>query len=146
MPTNDWEQIGRDTAEIWNNKRMDLVDKVVAPGYVRHDPAFPAEVRGPAGYREYVKAMLAPFPDGVVVIHDVIISPGGDKAALRYTWKATHTGEFLGIPPTGKKIALEALCILRAEDGKLVECWDGYDSLSVVRQLGVELAPKGAVA
>lgn len=146
MPLNDWEQIGRDTAEIWNNGRLDLVDKVVAADYVRHDPAYPAEVRGPEGYGQYVKAMMTPFPDGTVIIQDVIISPAGDKAVLRYTWRATHTGEFMGIPPTGKKIALEAISILRAENGKLVECWDGYDVLSVLRQLGVELAPKAVAA
>jgi steroid delta-isomerase-like uncharacterized protein len=136
MPSADWEQIGRDTTEIWNNGRFDLVDRVVAPEYVRHDPAFPDEVRGPEGYKRYVKAMMEPFPDGTLSVEDAIIGLGGDKAVVRYIWRATHTGDFMGIPPTGKKVELAGISIMRAEDGKLVECWDGYDSLSLMRQLG----------
>jgi steroid delta-isomerase-like uncharacterized protein len=136
MNSVDWEQIDRNTVEIWNNGRFDLVDQVVAPDYVRHDPAFPEEVRGPEGYKRYVKALMEPFPDGKIIVEDVILGPSGDKAAIRWTWRATHTADFMGIPPTGKRVELAGLSIVRAENGKLVECWDGYDSLSLMRQLG----------
>ena len=136
MSSVDWAQIDRDTTEIWNNGRLDLVDRVVAPDYVRHDPAFPEDVRGPEGYKRYVKALMEPFPDGKIIVEDVIIGPDGDKTAVRWTWRATHTADFMGIAPTGKKVELAGISILRAENGKLVECWDGYDSLSLMRQLG----------
>ena len=137
MSPEDWKRIDRVTTEIWNDGRLDLVDGVVAPDYVRHDPAFPEEVRGPEGYKRYVRALMEPFPDGKIFVEDVIVDPSGNKAAIRWTWRATHTGDFMGIPPTGKRVELAGISIVRAENGKLVECWDGYDSVGLLRQLGV---------
>lgn len=137
MSAVDWARIDHDTTEIWNNGRFDLVEGVIAADFVRHDPAFPEPVRGPEGYTRYVQTLMHSFPDGKVTVEDVIIAQGGDKAAIRYTWRATHTVDFMGIPPTGKTVELQGISIVRAENGKLVECWDGYDSLGLLRQLGV---------
>ena len=79
------------------------------------------------------------FPDAKVAVEDAIMAPGGDKVAIRYSWRGTHTVDFMGIPPTGKTVEMQGISIVRAENGKLVECWDGYDTLSLLRQLGVAL-------
>jgi predicted ester cyclase len=49
----------------------------------------------------------------------------------------THEGEFLGIPPTGKRIELETIDIIRVRDGKCVEHWGVSDGLALMQQLGV---------
>jgi steroid delta-isomerase-like uncharacterized protein len=133
-----WESLAREIGKIWNQGRLDLVDEVVAPDYTRHDPAFPGEIRGPEGFKQYVTAMLAPFPDAKVDIDDMFVGVAGDKAAMRWTFRGTHTGALMTIAPTGRQIALTGISVVRInEAGKMVECWDGYDSLVMLRQLGV---------
>jgi steroid delta-isomerase-like uncharacterized protein len=137
MTPAEWEHIGRVTTAIWNEQRLDLALGIIAPDFVRHDPGYPGEIRGPEGYIAHVKALMGPFADGQIIIRDFFASAGGDKAVVRYTWTATHTGDFAGIPATGRKISLEGIAVLRGENGKLAEIWDGYDVLTLLRQLGV---------
>ena len=136
MTPAEWERIGRATTAVWNEKRYDLALEIIAPNFVRHDPGYPGEIRGPEGYVEHVKALIEPFADGKVMVRDFFVSAGGDKAVVRYTWTATHTSEFAGIPATGRKVELEGIAVLRGENGKLAEIWDGYDVLTLLRQLG----------
>ncbi len=136
MTPAEWERIGRVTAAVWNEKRYDLAPEIIAPSFVRHDPGYPGEIRGPEGYVKHVKALVEPFADSKVLVRDFFVSAGGDKAVVRYTWIATHTSEFAGIPATGRKVELEGIAVLRGENGKLAEIWDGYDVLTLLRQLG----------
>ena len=67
----------------------------------------------------------------------------GNLVATRCIFRATHTGELMGVPPTGKQITFPVLYIHRIEDGKIKEAWIDYDSLlSLAMQLGMELKPK----
>jgi len=75
------------------------------------------------------------FPDIHLTIDDMIAE--GDKVAMRITWTGTHKGEFMGIPPTNKKITIRAIFIERFAGGKIVEEWGMYDTLSLMQQLGL---------
>jgi steroid delta-isomerase-like uncharacterized protein len=119
---------------IWNERKLEVVDEIVSSDYVRHDPAFPGEVRGPEGFKEYVRAMCTPFSDARISIDDVIAE--GEQMAVRWTFTGTQSGDFLGIQATGKKLTLPGISIVRMKDGKIVEGWDGYDALGMLRQLG----------
>ena len=55
----------------------------------------------------------------------------------RWTGTGTHDGELAGIPPTGNRVTLPGMEIVRISDGKLVEGWEGYDTMNLMRQLGV---------
>jgi len=77
-------------------------------------------------------AFLAAFSDAVATIGDMVAE--GDKVAYRVTWRATHTGEFMGIAPTGKKIKLMYSAIFRISGGKLAEWWGVGEDL--YQQLG----------
>ena len=134
MPRLDKETLRQVMDAIWNERKLQVVDDVVANSYVRHDPAFPGEVRGPAGFKQYVQAMWAPFPDSRVSIDDLFVE--GNKVAVRWTFRGTHTGDFMGIPPTGKEVTLPGISLVRIEQDKMAECWDGYDALGLLRQLG----------
>ena len=123
----------RDT--IWNERKLAVLDEIVAHDYVRHDPAFPGEVRGPGGFKQYVMAMCAPFPDAQVSIEDVIAE--GDQMAIRWAFHGKHSGDFMSIPATGKVITLTGISIIRIRGDKIVEGWDGYGALGMLRQLGV---------
>ena len=69
-------------------------------------------------------------------VADEVIAEG-DRVVLRCTLTGTHLGEFVGIPPTGRKIAVTEIHIYRMEDGKAVEHRVGRDDLGAMRQLGV---------
>jgi len=82
----------------------------------------------PLGYRLVVRAskqlstmFRSAFPDFKVTLDDMIAE--GDKVVVRSTWSGTHKGEFMGIPPTGKKVSFGVIDIIRMAGGKAVEHW-----------------------
>ena len=80
------------------------------------------------------------LPDYKHTIEDVISE--GDKVVVRCTNRATHTGEFMGIPPTGNKVEYGQIVIIRFADGKIEEVWLQEDNLWMMQQLGMDLVPK----
>ena len=60
----------------------------------------------------------------------------GDKLVLRWTIRGTHTGEFLGVPASNRKMTLPITEIFRIADGQFVEAWDQYDRMTVMQQIG----------
>ena len=84
------------------------------------------------------------FPDGRLTIEDQVAE--GDVVVTRWGGRATHTGEFMGIAPTGKQVAVEGIVINRLADGKFVEAWQQFDRLLMLQQLGVAPMPERAPA
>jgi predicted ester cyclase len=80
------------------------------------------------------------FPDWREEIVELVAE--GDTVAGRFRCKGTHRGEFLGEPPTGKRMEVEEVFFLRVEDGKFVDFWALEDSLGRMRQLGLFPSPK----
>lgn len=78
--------------------------------------------------------MYAAFPDGKHTIHETYEI--GDRVVLRGSFSGTHTGDFMGIPPTGKEITVTFLNLDRFADGKLVEHRAEVDMLGLMQQLG----------
>jgi predicted ester cyclase len=74
------------------------------------------------------------FPDWHEAIEDIIAE--GDKVWVRLTYTGTHTGEFRGLAPTGKKITTIGVMIYRLVNGKLVEGWDLSDYMGLFKQIG----------
>jgi steroid delta-isomerase-like uncharacterized protein len=83
------------------------------------------------------------FPDGRITIEDMIAE--GDKVAVRFTFRGTHTGDFMGMPPSGKQVAVTGIDINRIASGKLAERWANFDTLGMLQQLGV-MPPPGQTA
>jgi predicted ester cyclase len=61
----------------------------------------------------------------------------GDRVVTKKTFTGTHTAELNGIPPTGKRVSITYVDILRLRDGKIIEHWLSMDQLSFMQQLGV---------
>jgi predicted ester cyclase len=61
----------------------------------------------------------------------------GDKVVTRFTMRGTHQGEFMGIAPTGRRVEMTGIDIIRFSDGKMVEHWGNTDDLGMMQQLGV---------
>jgi len=107
---------------------------LVAPGFVEHD-----EVQGipptKDGMLAYFGALLSTFPDLRMDVEDLIAD--GDKAVARVRATATHEGEFLGVPATGKRVTIQLIDIMRFdENGLISEHWGVADLLSLMQQIG----------
>ena len=126
--------------EILDGGNLDLVDEIFDPQYVLHDPGSPQEVRGLEGTKRYVGMFRSAFPDIAHTIEDQI--PEGDMVVARLRAHATHEGELMGIPPTGKEVTIEGISIWRIADGKIKECWFNHDALGLMQQLGAFREPE----
>jgi steroid delta-isomerase-like uncharacterized protein len=136
------EIVRRLGVEPWEGN-LDVIDELVAPDYVGHDPAQP-EMHGPEGIKEFITGYLAGFPDGRITIDGQLAE--GDMVASRWTGRGTHQGELMGIPPTGKQVTVSGITISRVKNGKVVEEWSNWDTLGMLQQLGVVPAMAGAPA
>jgi predicted ester cyclase len=79
------------------------------------------------------------FPDGAETIEEQIGE--GDRVATRTTYRGTHTGELMGIPPTGKEVVLTGMIINRLMNGKIRERRVLFDQFGLLQQLGVVPMP-----
>jgi steroid delta-isomerase-like uncharacterized protein len=110
------------------------------PNCAYHSPAT-GEIKGDA-YRKFVASMFTAFPDGHWNVLDQMAD--GEKVLTRWSFTGTHKGTFMGIAPTGRKVAITGMCIDRIVDGRIVEEWEEWDSLGMMRQLG--LVPEVKIA
>ncbi|GGX38204.1 ester cyclase [Streptomyces fructofermentans] len=115
-------------------------DEVVAENYHDHDPANEQDVIGMDAMRREVEMWRSGF-DFVFTIEDQIADV--DRICTRWTWNGTHTGDFMGIPATGRQVTMTGMTIHRCrDDGKVAEGWWQYDRLGLMAQLGA-LDPLG---
>lgn len=119
--------------EAFNQGKYDVIEELVAPTFVNHDPAT-GDMKGPQGAREQIELYRSAFPDLKITIEEQIAE--GDLVATRWTAKGTHKGELMGIAPTGKESTVTGLTIDKIKDGKIVESWNNWDTLGMMRQLG----------
>lgn len=127
---------------VWADRNLAIIDELIAPDYVGHDPTQPEPTRGPEGYRQFVGMYQAAFEDGMVTIDDVIAE--GDLVVTRWTGRGTHTGELMGIAPTGKEVTVSGITISRLANGKIAEEWELMDALGMMVQLGAVPQPATA--
>jgi steroid delta-isomerase-like uncharacterized protein len=121
--------------EVFNGGNVDLADELYAPDYVLHDPSLPEDLHGPEGIKRYAAMTLGAFPDIRVTVEDQVAE--GDKVVSRWTATGTHTGDLMGIPPTGRRVEISGVTINRFSGGKIAEDWYQSDDLGMMRQLGV---------
>ena len=108
-----------------------LYDRFLAPNYVGHNL-----LRGDMNREQriqYVVMTTPAMPDLNYSDEDMIAE--GDQVVTRYTARFTHSGAFMGIPPTGKQIVVRGLQVNRIVDGKSAETWDFMDYLGLMNQL-----------
>lgn len=106
--------------EAIHEGNLAVVDEMFSVGFVDHST--PDQVAGPAGVKDYFVAVRTGFPDMRVSIDDLIVE--GDKVVVRSTWRGTHTGNYAGSAPTGKRMVRTLMQIFRIVDGKFVEEWN----------------------
>jgi steroid delta-isomerase-like uncharacterized protein len=124
--------------EVWNKGNVSIIDEVMAPTYARYMNASGAYLDRER-QKQRMSGMRQAFSELALTLED--ITAEGDKVTIRVTLQGTHTGNFMGVPATGKQVAIEAIDILRLVDSKVVEHWGVMDTFGLMQQLGVVPAP-----
>src|SRR5918994_5027278 len=114
--------VRREQQELWNHTGdLDAAQELFAAGQAE------AAKQGAANFRRG-------FPDLISTIEDLIAE--GDKVVGRWRSRATHQGEYMGIPPTGKEVKFTGTSVYRIEEGKIAESWNSEDQFGLMRQIG----------
>ena len=121
----------RDWEAVW--------DELVSPDVVYHFNSEPKPVVGLSANKAFNAALFEGFPEIAHTLQAMVAED--DKVVYRTTLRGTHTGEFLGMPPTGKTAQISDFTMLRIADGKILEWWYDCNLLALMQQLG--LMPAG---
>ena len=119
---------------LMNQGELALADELVSADFLNHD-APPGAPPGPAGLRQIVTMLRTAFPDLHQEIEEMVAE--GDTVVFRTTMRGTHSGPFMGIAPTGRRVEQQQIHIFRFADGKTVEHRAVRDDLGMLQQLGV---------
>lgn len=117
--------------EVWNRGRREAIAEMMSPDCVIHDGN--TDSTGPAGFYLLFDRIHGSFSEIHITVEDTIAE--GDSACIRWSFTAKHTGDGLGVPPTGKTIYITGISIFRDVQGKLVEGWQNWDMLGMMEQI-----------
>jgi len=131
MSLEENRAIIRSIYDAANRHDLALVVELTASDYVDHD----IPLRGVESFKRFETVFFKGFPDVHVTIEDMTAE--GDRVWVRLKYEGTHTGEYRGIAPTGKKFTMTAFSIFRIVEGKVAERKSVYDMLDFYKQLGV---------
>ena len=120
--------------EIMNQRNLAVFEDLHAPDYVCH--ILSRTIQGPEPVKQILSMILTAFPDLHYTFEDVFGE--GDRVVVRFTYGGTHKGDFMGIPPTGKQVAVTGISIMRVANGKFLEEWINTD---LMQQLVVVPVP-----
>ena len=121
--------------EVWNQRKLTLVEEFTAPEYLDHAlRCAPGGQVGAIGHLQSIVDCLTAFPDLTVSIEELIAED--DLVMVRTVWRGTHQGLLWGVPPTGRPISCSSIVIFRLAFGQVVERWESLDRLDVLHQLG----------
>jgi len=120
--------------EVMNQRNLAVLDEPYVPDFVYHGTS--RTIQGVEAFKQAAKLYFTAFPDLHLTIEDLIAE--GDRVVVRFTYRATHQGDFMGIPATGKQVVVPGIGIMRIVNGKVLEEWVNQDPLP---QLGVVPTP-----
>jgi predicted ester cyclase len=118
--------------EVWNQGRREAIAEMLAPGAVIHDGG--TDTAGAEGFYPFYDRLRGAFSEIHVEVQDSFAE--GDKICVRWSCTAKHTGDALGVAPTGAAVDVTGMSILRVANGKLAEGWQNWDMLGLMAQIG----------
>jgi steroid delta-isomerase-like uncharacterized protein len=126
------EIVRRFSDDLWGQGNLAAGDQLLAVDLIEHNP-LPGQGAGREGHKQVVALFRSAFPDLHVVTEDLVEE--GDRVALRWKAQGTHRGDLMGLAPTGKRVTLTGIEILRLNGGKIVERWAEDNGQAVLAQL-----------
>jgi steroid delta-isomerase-like uncharacterized protein len=117
--------------EVWNKGRRQVIDELLSPDCVIHDGE--TSIKGPEEFKKYFDLMRSAFSEIQVTPEEAVSE--GPLVCLRWSVKMRHTGDGLGMPPTGRNVQMTGISIVRFTDGRFAEAWQNWDMLGVMQQI-----------
>jgi steroid delta-isomerase-like uncharacterized protein len=124
--------------EVLNQGHISVLDEIAAADYVENDP-FPGQGNGRDDLKARVSTLLTAFSPCTFTIEDTVAED--DRVVVRWRSSGTHSGEFLGIPPTDRGYTIAGVDIHRVADNRMAEHWHVVDQLTQLQQLGLIPSP-----
>ncbi len=122
--------------EAWNKGNISVVYETFADDYYAHAQDPMHDLHGPDAHAMFIRSFRAAFPDVHISVSHLLAD--NDLVTAHMIWTGTHTGEpYMGIPATGKPVAVSVVGINRFVDAKIVEAWGVVDTLGMLQQLGL---------
>jgi len=134
MHTDNKAIVRRLYDEVWNKRRLEVVDALISPSHALNDPLASDSQVGPKMYKRRVVEFTNIFPDLHFTIEDMIAEKG--KVVVSWIISGTHKSEFMDIPATGRKVSIEGITIHHISNGKILDSHARWDPLGLLRQLG----------
>jgi steroid delta-isomerase-like uncharacterized protein len=132
------KQVALGCWEVANSHDPSGFDRYYAEDVVYHGND--GEIRGRDQVKAYLLTFMTALPDIKLTVEEIFGE--GDRVFSRARLQGTNTGEFNGMPPTGKSVDISWIMnVCRVRNGKIVEEWEILDQLELVRQLGLVEAP-----
>ena len=126
------------TQTVFNDHHTDRAAEFLARDVTWHGGTL-GTMDGVDNVAAMVRGIIEALPDLTATEQDIIAE--GDTVAVRYVVEATHTGDLLGIPATGRRVRWDAVDVYRVANGKIVEEWAGDDLLAILVNLGAYTPP-----
>jgi steroid delta-isomerase-like uncharacterized protein len=120
--------------EVWNQGREATIDELFDTSSIAHGLGeTDAIVRGPDAFKPFVRNLRSSFPDLHIRVDDLVAED--DRVAVRVSLEGTHHGNGLGIAPTGRRVRVSGILIVRFANGRIAEGWNCWDKLGLMQQL-----------
>ena len=123
--------------EIFNTGNMALVDATISESHFLVEPEFPDRIVGRKGFTDWVNVYRTAYSDFNLVFNEIITKD--NSVVVRWTVTGTNDGMLRELPPTGKKVRVTGMSLIRIVNGKIAEEWIYYDNLGSSEQLGATL-------
>jgi steroid delta-isomerase-like uncharacterized protein len=119
---------------VLSDHRLDQLDLFIHEDFVEENPA-PGQQQGREGLRDFLGVMFVAFPDIQWTVREMVAQD--DTVASWSVWEGTHSADFMGIAPTGRRVSVEAWTFDRFRDGRVVSSRIIMDEMGLFQQLGV---------
>jgi steroid delta-isomerase-like uncharacterized protein len=134
----DLRRVYRGIIDAFSAGNAAALEGLMAADVIDH-MAVPGQPEGREGFIFWMHGMHTASPDMTGEILDTVVE--GDKVVGRVVWSGTHEGDFLGLPGTGKQIAITAMHLVRFEGGLAAEWWGAANLLGAALSVGARLEP-----
>jgi predicted ester cyclase len=128
--------------QVFSGGNYEALGELIAPDFVEHQNG--SQGIGPEAVRRTASGLRASFPDLTVEVQDAIANE--DTVWVRARGRGTDTGGVAGRPPSGRRLEVDVIDIVRFQDGLMIEHWGVADRLGMLQQVGVVPTPERLAA
>jgi steroid delta-isomerase-like uncharacterized protein len=133
------ELIQRFYDEVISEGDLGKIDELITDDVVDHEEGLPGQPEGKEGVVFFVNALRGAFSDIKATVGQTVES--GDLASAQVTISGTHTGDWMGVPASGKSFEIDAIDMVRFEGSRCAEHWGVTDNMALMMQIGAVPEP-----